>query len=576
MSVTASGPTRRAFLASGGALSLGGCVHCSFPEPTNVPATIGDAHAHFFNAADLPVAGFVKFVLLPRYFPELPDFADAIVDIIAFVAKTLALTARAEARQLGAGRLSFSDPPGAEQFGRAAAEAHRRGLAGEAPIPDVDRLEADELAAALRSDQRAASHRALAALLGGERPAISGGAPALDAGAFAAIASDPLALRHAPTDVADLQCPTRDARQGIRDAGIEARTLLRWAYLMCRPRCVHVEEYLGAIATDGARVADAVNLLVDYDKWLNDAPRRGSETADQVAYWTRYGDISAAVPGRIRLHNFAGYDPLRDAEERCLEKRSVPSFDMLRQWAIAGRDPASRAPRRIAGFKIYPPMGFRPDSNAAIDIPDARGGKAIRRRWGARLGEIGIEIDRSLDRCFDFCVMEDVPVLTHARESNIALANHGDDPSPRHWLARTATLRARFPDAKPLRLCIGHFDMFACPESPMDDGAVLLEALKRNRAREARIYFDLGFDDRILAGQGRALLDEIGAICERAGDDGDYILFGSDWIMLANQANADRYLALAQAAAEASPFWRTRRDKLFRLNLLRFLDPAAD
>ena len=281
------------------------------------------------------------------------------------------------------------------------------------------------------------------------------------------------------------------------------------------------------------------------------------------------------MTGRIRLHTFAGYDPLRHAEERMLEKRT-PTFETMKQWARAGRDTASRAPHRIAGFKVYPPMGFRPDDNSKIRIPALRGGKAIRRRWGpVDEPQIGREIDTSLCEFFEFCVREDIPILTHARESNIALQDHGDDPAPYHWLARAKALRAKYHDAKPLRLSIGHFDLKNCPKVPTDHD-VLLEALKLNKAGETRMYFDLSFDTRILAGDGKALLGELADICLAAKDDGDYVMFGSDWIMLGNQPNADQYLELAYKAACQDAFWRSRLDKLFRVNLLRFLDPAAD
>lgn len=567
--------SRRSFLAAGGAIALGGCAHCKFPAQSAAPKSIGDAHAHFFNAADLPIAGFAKYVLIPRYFPELPDFALALVDIIAFVAKALTLTATQEARQLGRGSLSFSDPPDPKTFGRVAARAHRIGLRGEAPLPEVDELEEDARGLAARSTDRAASHRALAELLGGQRSINADAGTSLSAEDFANIATGDGTSGLRARDADELQCPESGTfeRSLFRDK--DTRTLLKWAYLMCQSRCVHVEAYLKAITIEGARVADAINLFVDYDKWLNDSPRSGSRQDAQVAYWTRYSDISASVPDRIHLHNFAGYDPLRDAEERILGGGVGTTFETMKQWALAGRDPASRAPRRVAGFKIYPPMGFRPDSNAVINIPPERGGKAIHRRWGEHFPEIGAEIDRSLNAFFRFCVETNIPILTHARESNIAFAGHGYDASPHHWLRRAAMLAKDYPGHKPLRVCIGHFDMISCPGTPTDS-MVLAGALAMNQAKKARFYFDVGFDDRILDGNGTALFDEIGAACSNAGDEGDYILFGTDWIMLANQSNADRYLELAYRAALASRFWENKLDKLFRTNLQRFLDPAAD
>lgn len=563
---------RRTLLLSAGGLTLGGCAHCILPAPSQAPEQVSDAHAHFFNVADLPVAGFAKFVLIPRHFPNFPDFAYALVDIIAWVAKALALSADAEARRLGAGALSLSGDTDPADFGREAAKAHRMGLRGKAPVAEVDRLGPVPGAPAIRRDVRAESHRALAALLGGDERGTGKGGRDLTAEDFQAIAQGQAFDRMDPGDPG-LQCPTHAV--AATKALPSARFLLRWAYLMCRPRCVHVEAYLDAVRRDGARIADAVNLLVDYDKWLDDSPRPQSQTDRQVAYWTRYADVSASVPGRIRLHTFAGYDPLRDAEERVLERRPVTSFAAMQQWARDGRDPASRAKRRIAGFKLYPPMGFRPDSNAGLAIPDLRGGVAIRARWGSKIAQIGAEIDRSLNDFFAFCVKEDIPVVTHARESNLAFPGNGDDPSPRHWLALAERLRRDHPGHKPLRIALGHFDMVNCP-NPKDDAEVLRDSLLLNRRRDSRIYFDFSFDSRILEGKGSALFAELAKVCRDAQDEGDYVMFGSDWIMLANQPNGSEFLKLAYAAASADEFWKSRLDKLFRNNLLRFLDPKAD
>lgn len=567
---------RRAVLLAGGVLTLGGCAHCVMPAPSQEAGEGSDAHAHFFNLADLPVAGFAKFVLIPRHFPSFPDFALALVDIIAWVAKALALTADAEARRLGAGTLSLSSTPGPKDFGREAAKAHWMGLRGEAPIPEVDRLGPVAGAEELRGDGRAQSHRALAALLGGAELRMSEGDRALTAADFETIAAGrdfvPRPSGKASGDP-DLQCPSEPPAAARALPNVQH--LLHWVYLMCRPRCVHVEAYLEAVRRGGSSIADAVNLLVDYDKWLDDSARSGSQTDRQVAYWTRYADVSASVPRRIRLHTFAGYDPLRDAEERVLEGRLVTSFTAMKQWALDGRNPVSRAPRRIAGFKLYPPMGFRPDSNAGLVVPGTRGGVAIRSRWGSRIGQVGAEIDRSLKEFFDFCVTENVPVLAHARESNLAFAENGDDPSPRHWLALAERLRDEHPTVKPLRIALGHFDLVNCP-NPKGDAEVLRDALRLNRERNARIYFDVSFDTRILKGEGWKLFGELADVCKAAGDDGDYVMFGSDWIMLANQPNAGKFLNLAYAAASEVRFWEERLDKLFRLNLLRFLDPNAD
>jgi len=583
---------RRELLGTGAVLLAGGCVHCRLPPPASAELVeISDAHAHFFNAADLPVAGFTKFVLIPRYFPSLPDFALALVDIIAFVAKTLALSASEELRQLARTGSMGGRAPTEADFAKRAAEAHRIGLRDAPPI-------SDRVSAFAEHDGpgRIASHEALARLLKGDE----GSAEVRQAGPLEE--EDFLAIVSARSNVTTatperprsesilepedgLQCPKGDdeALSNARTQQQESvRTLLRWAWLMCQPRCQHVEAYLQTIAKPGAEVRHAVNLLVDFDRWLDDRPAAGSAMREQVEYWTRYQDVSAKMPGRIRLHSFAGFDPLRDAEERVLEGKGVEdtSFAAMKRWALAGRDAKSAEPHRVVGLKLYPPMGFRPDSNAGLQIGQARGGGAIRARWrNAGIRRIGEEIDHSLEQFFEFCVSEDIPLFTHARESNIALPGQELAPSPAYWLNRIEAIARRYPAKPPLRLCIGHFDLFSCRNGPSTDHEVLRRALALNRPdaagrRKARIYFDFSFDTRILEGNGRALLEELAAICRSADDDGDAIMFGSDWIMLANQSNANEFLAAAHLAAMQVDFWRERIDKLFRANLISYLTPT--
>jgi len=573
---------RRAFLAAGGAAALGGC-HCRLP-PLPPPATkaLSDGHAHFFNAADLPVAGFVKYVLIPRYIGDAPDLVLALVDIFAAVAKFLSVSAATELLGLNEGTLSMKEQVSAIAFGRVAEKAHREGLAGRryAPIPASIEETEDEA----RTDialRRMAGHDQLARLL---QPRVAGKADiVLDAQAFARIAGDSDASLPLPAarENPDLQCDKSDPAAPLGLKAISVESLIRWAFLLCQPRCRHVLSYLAAARLEGHQVRDAVNLLVDYDKWLDDSPGRGSDHADQVAYWTRYDAVSRRAGWPIRLHTFAGYDPLKHAEEMEASGKNSVYFERLTQWVLAGRNSDLSASHRVAGFKIYPPMGFRPDTNAHIVIPDTANGRAIRKRWENRLARLGPALDCALKVFFDFCLKHDVPIMTHARESNVALPGHGQDAEPGHWITRAAQLAADYP-GRALRLCMGHFDLENCHSASQTDEAALSAALALNQARhpdgspKGHIYFDISFDDRIVAGgsEAAAFLNRLARISNQAGDACKHLLFGSDWIMLANQKEAPRYLANAWAATQGldSPFTDALRERMFRTNLLDFLN----
>ncbi len=78
MGVDWAGPvaavTRRDFLrlVSAGVLAnvLSGCRHLPSPGACSLSHPIIDVHCHFFNAADVPVDGLVRYVALREKMPE--------------------------------------------------------------------------------------------------------------------------------------------------------------------------------------------------------------------------------------------------------------------------------------------------------------------------------------------------------------------------------------------------------------------------------------------------------------------------------------------------------------------------
>ncbi|HZF44771.1 MAG TPA: hypothetical protein VEZ26_00430, partial [Sphingomonadaceae bacterium] len=256
------------------------------------------------------------------------------------------------------------------------------------------------------------------------------------------------------------------------------------------------------------------------------------------------------------------------------------TLDRMKAWAREGRRLGSHATHRIAGFKIYPPMGFRPDSNSAMQLPqcsdprDCRAATEVRNWWtgeghGWDLSELGTELDRSLDLFFRFCAQEDIPIMSHSRPSNGSMAGADWKALPHYWLNRARMVREY--GLHPLRACLGHFD--GRPENAQ----VLIDGLRMNKAQtggkpHARLYFDVSFDDDILDGRPSNLLDSLASSCREAEDNGDYIMFGSDWIMLGQRSEAADYLRTFRDAASMHPFWHDKVDKLFRRNFIDFMN----
>jgi hypothetical protein len=138
--------------------------------------------------------------------------------------------------------------------------------------------------------------------------------------------------------------------------------------------------------------------------------------------------------------------------------------------------------------------------------------------------------------------------------------------APLRWLDRATTVADY--GLNPLRICLGHFDVGGLNE------LVLVEALRMNRGSRPRanIFSDISYDEEILANRPTDLLDGLARACREVGDEGDYIMFGSDWMMLGQQPTARNYLENIRVAASKHIFWQDKLDKIFRTNFLRFLN----
>ncbi len=557
---------RRSFLASASAFGLAGCVTCEIPERDVSGRHLADSHVHFFNASDLPVGNFLKFVIVPYYISNPADIVLALADLGGFLAKRLSVSASAELARLGAGEL-FGSKVDEAKFADEAADYQERQIDARNRRAAVSQLDPET--------DVAESHYRLARLLGAvaEMRTNDRGEPLparVDPEPYRRIAASGPPLRHPPHGLDEDMAALADAPDTVDLE--EVKAVLRWIYDMLQSRCRHVRQYLDTVKITSGQTLDAINLLVDYDKWLDEEPLANSSHADQVRFWTRYKSVAQTTIGALRVHTFAGFDPLKDVEERRGDGANR-TFARLQDWVREGRKPGSTATHRIAGFKVYPPMGFSPHRNAGRKLPNERAGARVNTRWDARnwpTAQLGAEIDASLDEFFRFCTLEDVPIMTHARESQGSMPGADFLAAPVLWLARAEETRGYGSAHRPLRVCLGHFDM------RNGDDSVLRRALAMNEAGDANFYFDLSYDPRILNGEADRLLSELGEICAEFEHGDEHILFGSDWIMLGQQAAAGRYFqAVYDAAGRAGSFWETRRDKLFRQNLLGFLDLPA-
>jgi hypothetical protein len=100
---------RREFVAGGAALAVGAAAFPAWTSAQSASARrierVIDAHCHIFNAADLPIEGFARKVMVPKTvqtnellarFAEYPGALEALVHAVAVQVKRGAPTSREE------------------------------------------------------------------------------------------------------------------------------------------------------------------------------------------------------------------------------------------------------------------------------------------------------------------------------------------------------------------------------------------------------------------------------------------------------------------------------------------------
>jgi predicted TIM-barrel fold metal-dependent hydrolase len=146
-----------------------------------------------------------------------------------------------------------------------------------------------------------------------------------------------------------------------------------------------------------------------------------------------------------RIHPLAPFNPLREVRELKLEGSAAVSRYLcdaapLTQMPKLGALARLRYAIENLGFvgaKVYPPSGFRPIDNDS---------------WAHHHEDtkLGGPLDQALHAFYAYCEAEEVPVLTHANNSNGFALGYGILTDPDDW-ERVLTLYPR------LRLNLGHF-----------------------------------------------------------------------------------------------------------------------
>jgi len=438
-----------------------------------------DVHAHFFNASDMTVKGYLEG-------PVAHDMPPALAELIRLLAPfadglaSIAPTASAEFNEL---QQKFAQP------GLAALGAQGKTLDDEsasrrasASTQFYDLVKGSDFE---RKFNDLAAQQPISITSTGRDP---GGRPL-----------SPESLLQA-TDLG-----TQPTFSMLMDARVEqakapyAGGVLAFVGYMLSPRWANLRTYSQAFTdADGAFGIDmTLGALVDFDRWLECPPRSSLE--DQIKLHQLLSKLSGGY-----MRPIVAYNPWTDVVEdgKALDR----VIDAVKN-------------RGFVGVKLYPPNGFRPLGNTDAPTPP-------------KPGPSPADLDRVLAKFWDACVSLDVPVMAHTGETMGSDDAHDFLGGPQGWNA----LMARYADKAAPGVNLGHFGG-DCDANKWTDQMADLMASKNG----ATVFGDIAYWSRLgLDDSGAANCGDARARLGRAvqkGDVGKHVMYGSDWLMLSRVHN---------------------------------------
>ena len=456
-----------------------------------------DAHTHFFNAQDVPVAGFLaKSVAHSITDERLRQFVIALAPLAEVIGKT-AMTAKDEhdalcGRGLQVGQRLKSlaedttdlDTEIERQSEERARQLYREIIRREPDIPRLFNQAADQAKSASVSALRNQVDRF------SEELVIEA---FRDGGGYRLPGTNKLV-------------PQTKGRMSSSEATVASmRGALQFVRFMLSPRHHNLRTYIRRYAeqSPGLPLSGCFASMVDFNYWL-DCPDRATNLQDQVRLHEQLAILSGGF-----LMPLVAYNPWVDIKEDDagikLVKKAVEEHGCV-------------------GVKMYPPMGFYPYGNVRIPVetaeprPDSEA------------------LDRKLAALYELCDRLGVPVMAHANESNGRDNAHDVLASPVGW----NDLVEKGPSLKRLTVNAGHFGgAHARAQDDWTDGFIRLMA----RQGGLRVYGDLGYwNELIESAPAQTKLKRALAVGLGAGESvADRVMYGSDWLMLSNEPGWELY-----------------------------------
>lgn len=535
---------RRGFLQFGLVMTTGIAGGCRWSEQTpsepgvSVDAELIDVHCHVFNASDLPMVRFVTQVV-GKIYPEQGEvktfdvrdsgIADHAVKLLLRVmGSNSAPTAREEVSFLDGKTSSASTPlteTAAKERGRQVTADYINELIQANGGPDI------------------------MAAPSGQRNKTTGGQLFLEELMRASGTMAPMDKQLSPQIAKTMSI---NLFRGISTIG----RYLQWFSLFRLYRHTLVDILVKDTKAQGFEPKLLTPAIIDYDEWLYEDVTR-SPLDDQIEVMDR---IARRTTGPA-VHGYLGYDPLREVLYRAGRRRISPLH--LARKALEAHG--------FVGIKLYPPMGFRPLKNegpyhAPIERELGITGKALSR-----------ELDSALNDLYRLCEELDAPVLAHGADTNASGDKYSSRADPAYWLPV-------FSQYKSLRVCIAHFGGFDTPSAgkkksdlPTSSWEWVLGGQFKAKASQP-VFADLSYFSEIInakPARRQKIADALKVFVETFDPKVEHLLFGTDWLMLGQEAGYKSYIKQVNAFLKDDCGWPDdARRRFFSENACRFLPLA--
>ncbi|MEX8502033.1 MAG: amidohydrolase family protein [Leptothrix ochracea] len=448
------------------------------------PAHVIDVHAHFFNARDVPIRGYLAGPVAHSKGGVVGELLKALAPIAEWIGNT-APRAFDEFNELLtlAGSSSFTVMSEEERFRilDQRREKYLQELSGRLyeqlkAVPEFVRIY-NETQGVARSRFR---------IQGVDASSLN------ETSLFKAMQRD-------------LQSQAPDVElYGAEEPPPYADGVLAFVGYMLSYRWMNLVAYQRAYSTgDSAFGVDQVfGALVDFDHWLKPLPRTAHE--DQIKLHQLLSQLSGGYMRPLVAYN--------------------PWSDVLDNGRTLARVLDALDKRGFVGVKIYPPNGFRPFGNThSPNIPTTPGMPST------------TDLDRVLLKLWDECSKRNVPVMAHTGNSMGSDDAHNEAAGPIGWQA----LITERGSTHPAKVNLGHFGGDSSHDNWNDELARMMAT-----PEGAGLYGDLGYWDELRCRKGLATCAARQKLDKAVKENpvvGQRLMYGSDWLMLSQERRWDRY-----------------------------------